>query len=94
MNFDLTSEECAFQSQARAYLREVTDGWDILVDDEEYQARARVVREGLGERRWLTLGWGKGVDSRLGAHAAGLRRNDGEAASPVKAAILQEKMAY
>ena len=48
----------------------------------------------MGGRGWLTLGWGKGMDSRLGALAAGLRRNDGEAASPVKAAILQEEMAY
>ena len=64
--------------QIRAYLREVTDGWDIPVDDEEYQARARVVREGLGERGWLTLGWGPPYGP----------------ASPVKAAILQEEMAY
>ena len=94
MNFDLSPEERTFHSQARAYLQEVTDGCDIPLDEEEYQARARVVREGLGERGWLTLGWGKGMDSRLGALAAGLRRNDGEAASPVKAAILQEELAY
>ena len=78
MNFDLSPEERTFQSQARAYLREVTDGWDIPLDDEEYQARARVVREGLGERGWLTLGWGPPYGP----------------ASPVKAAILQEEMAY
>ena len=78
MNFSLSPEERTFQSQARAYLREVTDGWDIPVDDEEYQARARVVREGLGEREWLTLGWGPPYGP----------------ASPVKAAILQEELAY
>ena len=94
MNFDLSPEERTFQSQVRVYLQGVTDGWDIPVDDEEYQACARVVREGLGGRGWLTLGWGKGMDSRLGALAAGLRRNDGEADSPVKAAILQEELAY
>ena len=78
MNFDLSPEERAFQSDIRAYLREVTDGWDVPLDDEEYQARARVVREGLGERGWLTLNWGPpyGPDS------------------PVKAAILQEELAY
>ena len=58
MNFDLSPEERTFQSQARAYLQEVTGGWNIPLDDEEYEARARVVREGLGEREWLTLGWG------------------------------------
>ena len=78
MNFSLSPEERTFQSQARAYLREVTDGWDVPLDDEEYQACARVVREGLGDRGWLTLNWGPpyGADS------------------PVKAAILQEEMAY
>ena len=74
----LSPEERTFQSQARAYLREVTDGWDVPLDDEEYQARARVVREGLGERGWLTLGWGPPYGP----------------ASPVKAAILQEELAY
>ena len=78
MNFDLSPEERTFQSQVRAYLREVTDGWNVPQDDEEYQARARVVREGLGERGWLTLNWGPAYGP----------------ASPVKAAILQEKMAY
>ena len=78
MNFDLSPEERTFQSQTRAYLREVTDGWDIPLDDEEYQARARVVREGLGERGWLTLNWGTPYGP----------------ASPVKAAILQEELAY
>ena len=78
MNFDLSPVERTFQSQVRAYLQGVTDGWDISVDDEEYQARARVVREGLGERGWLTLGWGTPYGP----------------ASPVKAAILQEEMAY
>ena len=78
MNFDLTPEERTFQSQVRAYLREVTDNWDLPLDDEEYQARARLVREGLGERGWLTLGWGQPYGP----------------ASPVKAAILQEELAY
>ena len=78
MNFDLSPEERTFQSQTRAYLREVTDGWDIPLDDEECQARARVVREGLGERGWLTLNWGTPYGP----------------ASPVKAAILQEELAY
>ena len=94
MNFDLSPEERTFQSQVRVYLQGVTDGWDISVGDEECQARARIVREGLGGRGWLTLGWGRGMDSRLRALAAGLRRNDGDAASPVKAAILQEELAY
>ena len=78
MNFDLSPEERTYQSQARAYLREVSNGWDISVDDGEYQARARIVREGLGERGWLTLNWGPPYGQ----------------ASPVKAAILQEELAY
>ena len=78
MNFDLSPEERAFQSDIRAYLQGITDGWDISLDDEEYQARARVVREGLGERGWLTLNWGPPYGP----------------ASPVKAAILQEELAY
>ena len=78
MNFLPTPEARTFQSEARAYLQEVTDGWDIPLDDEEYQARARIVREGLGERGWLTLNWGPPF---------------GEP-SPVKAAILQEELAY
>ena len=78
MNFHLSPEERTFQTQVRAYLREVADGWDLPLDDEEYQARARVVREGLGERGWLTLNWGPPY---------GL-------ASPVKAAIIQEELAY
>ncbi len=78
MNFHLFPEERTFQTQVRAYLQEVTDAWDIPLDNEEYEARARVVREGLGERGWLTLNWGPpyGV------------------ASPFKAAILQEELAY
>ena len=78
MNFDLSPEERTFQTQARAYLKEVTKGWDISLDDEEYQARARVVGEGLGDRGWLTFGWGPPYGP----------------ASPVKAAILQEEQAY
>ncbi len=78
MNFLPTPEARTFQSGARAYLQEVTRGWDIHLDDEEYQARARVVREGLGERGWLSLNW----EPPYGP------------ASPVMAAILQEEMAY
>ena len=57
MNFHLIPEERDFHSNVRTYLREVTDGWGVPRDDQEYQARARVVREGLGERGWLTLNW-------------------------------------
>ena len=78
MNFHPSPDELAFQTQARAYLKDITEGWDVPRDDEEYQARANVVREGLGERGWLTLGWGAPY---------------GEA-SPVKAAMLREEMAY
>ena len=78
MNFHPSPEELAFQSDARTYLRDVTKGWDVPRDDEEYQARARAVREGLGERGWLTVGWGSPY---------------GEA-SPVKAAMLREELAY
>ena len=65
MNFHPTPEELAFQIQVRAYLREVTDGWGVSQDDEEYQARARVVREGLGERGWLALGWGSSSEASV-----------------------------
>ena len=78
MNFHPSPEELAFQTQARAYLKDITEGWGVPRNDEEYQARARAVREGLGERSWLTLGWGPPY---------------GEA-SPVKAAKLREEMAY
>ena len=78
MNFHLSPEERTFQSQARAYLQEVTRGRSLPQNDEEYQARARVVGEGLGDRGWLTLNWGPPYGP----------------ASPVKAAILQEEMAY
>ena len=78
MNFHPTPEELAFQTQARAYLKDITEGWGVPRNDEEYQARANVVREGLGERGWLTLGWGPPY---------------GEA-SPVKSAMLREEMAY
>ncbi len=78
MNFHLSPEERTFQTQVRAYLKEVTDGWDIPLHDEEYQTRARVAREGLGERGWVTLGWGPPYGP----------------ASPFKAAILQEELAY
>ena len=78
MNFHPTPEAPTFQSQARAYLQEATRGWNVPRDDEEYQARARAVREGLGERGWLSLGWGPPYGP----------------ASPVKAAILQEELAY
>lgn len=78
MNFHPSLEEREFQAEARAYLADVTEGWDVPSNDEERQARARLVREGLGERGWLTLGWGPPC---------------GES-SPVKAAILREEMAY
>ena len=78
MNFHPSPEARTFQTQVRAYLKEVTDSWNIPLDDEEYQARARAVREGLGERGWLTLNWGPPF---------------GEP-SPVKAAMLQEELAY
>ncbi len=65
MNFHLTPEELAFQSNVRAYLQSVTDGWDIPRDDQEYQVRARVVREGLGERGWLTLNWGSSSEASV-----------------------------
>lgn len=78
MNFHLSPGEHDFQTQARAYLSKVTRGWAVPRNDEEYQARAQVVREGLGERGWLTLGWGP-----LYAQP-----------SPVKTAILREEMAY
>ena len=78
MRFDLTPEEREFQSQARAYLSEVTRDWGVPQDDEEYQARACVVREGLGDRGWLTIRWGHPYAE----------------SSPVKAAILREEMAY
>ena len=78
MNFHLSPEARTFQSEARAYLQEVTEGWAVRLDDEEYQARARAVREGLGKNGWLTLNWGPSF---------------GEP-SPVKAAILQEELAY
>ena len=57
MHFHPSPQERDFHSNVRAYLREVTDGWGVPRDDQEYQARARVVREGLGERGWLALGW-------------------------------------
>ena len=78
MNFHPSPEDREFQTQARAYLSEVTRGCAVPQDDAEYQARARVVRKGLGERGWLTVGW---------------VRPYGEA-SPVKAAMLREEMAY
>ena len=78
MNFHLSPEERTFQSHARAYLQEVARGWNVPQNDEEYQARARAVREGLGERGWLSLGWGPPYGP----------------ASAVKAAILQEELAY
>ena len=78
MNFHPSPEEHAFQSEARAYLNDITEGWYVPRNDEDYQARARVVREGLGERGWLTVGWGTPY---------------GEA-SPVKTAMLREEMAY
>ena len=78
MNFLPTPEARTFQSEARAYLQEVTRGWNVPRDDEEYQTRARVAREGLGKNGWLTLGWGPPYGP----------------ASPVKAAILQEELAY
>ena len=78
MNFHLTPEERAFQTRVRAYLQEVSEDWSIPRSDEEYQARARTVREGLGERGWLTINWGPPYGP----------------ASPIKAAILQEEMAY
>ena len=78
MNFHPSPEEREFQSQVRAYLKDVTRGWALPRDDDEYQARARVVREGLGERGWLTVGWGPPY---------------GES-SLVKAAMLREEMAY
>ena len=78
MHFHPSPQARAFQSQVRTYLSEVTGGWDIPGNDEEYQARARVVREGLGERGWLTLNWGSPF---------------GEA-SPVMAAMLREETAY
>ena len=63
MNFQPSPEELAFQSNVRSYLQSVTDGWDIPRDDQEYQARARVVREGLGERGWLTLNRGSSSEA-------------------------------
>ncbi len=78
MNFHPSPEERDFQSQVRTYLKRVTAGWVVPQDDEEHQARARAVREGLGERSWLTLGWGPPY---------------GES-SPVKAAMLREELAY
>ena len=78
MNFHPSPEEREFQSQARTYLQATTEGWALPQDDEEYHARARVVREGLGKRRWLTVDWGPPY---------------GEP-SPVKAAMLREEMAY
>lgn len=78
MNFHPSPEEVAFQAEARAYLSNATEGWRLPRDDEERQARAQSVKEGLGERGWLTLGWGLPY---------------GES-SPVKAAMLREEMAY
>ncbi len=78
MNFYPSPEERDFQTDARAYLADVTEGWDVPRNDEEYQARARIVRGGLGEKGWLILGWGPPY---------------GES-SPVKVAMLQEEMAY
>ena len=94
MRFDLTPKERTFQSDIRAYLKEVTGGWDLPKNDEQYQARARVVREGLGAKGWLSLGWGERMDSRPSAPSACPRTNDGKGASKVKAAMLREEMAY
>ena len=78
MNFHPSPEERAFQTDVRTYLQGVTSGWDLPRDDEEYQARARVVRKGLGKRGWLTINWGTPYGQ----------------ASLVKAAMLREEMAY
>ena len=78
MNYAFSPDEESFQAQVKAFVGGTSSGGGHSLSERDYYSQARQIRQSLGQKGWLTIGWPP-------PHGLG---------SLTKEMILREEMAY